>query len=247
MVDGDPVTPAEVGGRRRVARGLVWLRARWSTVLLWLVLAWAAPRLWPHVGALLGVRAGDRTRPEVAVTLLDGRSLSLAALRGQVVLVNVWATWCAPCRVEMPLLEQTWQRHRAAGFVLLGASVDRGDPAAVRAFLAERGISYPVAIVGAEVIQALGGVVGYPTSILIGRDGRVRHRVMGPIGPVTLEPAIRRALAEAPEAEAPEAEAPEAEAPEAEAPREAPSPGAPPALTPLAAPAPGASRSPGAR
>lgn len=221
------MTSVEVGGRRRVARGLVWLRARWSTVLLWVVLAWAAPRLWPHVGALLGVRAGDRARPEATVTLLDGRSLSLADLRGQVVLVNVWATWCAPCRVEMPLLEQTWQRHRAAGFVLLGASVDRGDPADVRAFLAERGISYPVAIVGADVIQALGGVMGYPTSILIGRDGRVQHRVMGPIGPVTLEPAIRRALAEAPPAEAPPVTLPAVRSP--------------------AAPAPAASRSPAAR
>ena len=227
MVDGDPVTPAEAGGRQRGARGVAWLRARWSTVLLWLVLAWAAPRLWPHVGALLGVRAGDRARPEATVTLLDGRSLSLVDLRGQVVLVNVWATWCAPCRVEMPLLEQTWQRHRAAGFLLLGASVDRGDPADVRAFLAERGISYPVAIVGADVIQALGGVMGYPTSILIGRDGRVQHRVMGPIGPVTLEPAIRRALAEAPPAEVP--------------------PATPPAVSSPAAPAPAASRSPAAR
>jgi thiol-disulfide isomerase/thioredoxin len=227
VVDGDPVTPAEAGGRQRGARGVAWLRARWSTVLLWLVLAWAAPRLWPHVGALLGVRAGDRARPEATVTLLDGRSLSLADLRGQVVLVNVWATWCAPCRVEMPLLEQTWQRHRAAGFLLLGASVDRGDPADVRAFLAERGISYPVAIVGADVIQALGGVMGYPTSILIGRDGRVQHRVMGPIGPVTLEPAIRRALAEAPPAEVP--------------------PATPPAVSSPAAPAPAASRSPAAR
>jgi thiol-disulfide isomerase/thioredoxin len=227
VVDGDPVTPAEAGGRQRVARGVAWLRARWSTVLLWLVLAWAAPRLWPHVGALLGVRAGDRARPEATVTLLDGRSLSLVDLRGQVVLVNVWATWCAPCRVEMPLLEQTWQRHRAAGFLLLGASVDRGDPADVRAFLAERGISYPVAIVGADVIQALGGVMGYPTSILIGRDGRVQHRVMGPIGPVTLEPAIRRALAEAPPAEVP--------------------PATPPAVSSPAAPAPAASRSPAAR
>ena len=245
MGDGDSLTPLGAdgapGGASRGAsrwvRGVAWLRTHWSTLLLWLALAWAAPRLWPHVGALLGVRAGDRTRPEASVTLLDGRPLSLAALRGQVVLVNVWATWCAPCRVEMPLLEQTWQRHRAAGFVLLGASVDRGDPATVRAFLAEHGISYPVAIVGADVIQALGGVVGYPTSILIGRDGRVRHRVMGPIGPVTLEPAIRRALAETPEAETPEAETP----------REATSAGAPPVLTPPAAPAPAASRSPAAR
>jgi hypothetical protein len=131
----------------------------------------------------------------------------------------------------MPLLEQTWQRHRGAGFVLLGASVDRGDPQAVRAFLAERGITYPVAIVGPDVIQALGGVVGYPTSILIGRDGRVQHRVMGPIGPVTLEPAIRRALA-APIPAMPIPAAPGGEAG---------------GVTPPAAPAPAASRSPAGR
>ena len=233
MAGGDGLTPLGAdrapGGASRWVRGVAWLRTHWSTLLLWVALAWAAPRLWPHVGALLGVRAGDRTRPEVAVTLLDGRPLSLAALRGQVVLVNVWATWCAPCRVEMPLLEQTWQRHRAAGFVLLGASVDRGDPATVRAFLAEHGISYPVAIVGADVIQALGGVVGYPTSILIGRDGRVQHRVMGPIGPVTLEPAIRRALAEAPPPDAAPA---------------GPPPATSPAVRSPVAPAPAASRSP---
>lgn len=216
MAVGEAPPPGDQAWRR----GLAWVRARGATLLFWGVLLWASPRLLPHVGALLGVRTGAPDAPAAAVTLLDGRPLALADLRGQVVLVNVWATWCAPCRVEMPLLEQTWRRHRAAGFTLLGASVDRGDPAAVRAFLAERGISYPVAIVGADVIQAL-GVVGYPTSILLGRDGRVRHRVMGPIGPLTLEPAIRRALAEL-----------------------APEPGA---LTPRAAPAPAASRSPAAR
>jgi hypothetical protein len=96
----------------------------------------------------------------------------------------------------MPLLEATWNRHKAAGLVLIGASVDTGDPQTVRDFITERGISYPIAIVGSDVIRELGGVVGYPTSVLIGRDGRVRHRVMGPIGPLSLEPAIRRALAE---------------------------------------------------
>lgn len=217
MGSGEALPPGGAGWRR----GLAWVRARGATLLFWGVLLWAAPRLLPHVGALLGVRTRDPDVPAMAVTLLDGRPLSLAALRGQVVLVNVWATWCAPCRVEMPLLEQTWRRHRAAGFTLLGASVDRGDPAAVRAFLAQRGISYPVAIVGPDVVQALGGVAGYPTSILIGRDGRVRHRVMGPIGPLTLEPAIRRALAEPP---------PRADGAGA--------------LTTPAAPAPAASRSP---
>lgn len=157
---------------------------------------WALPRLLPHVGALVGIRTRDAGTPQFTVRTLDDVVLSTDSLRGKVVLVNVWATWCAPCRVEMPLLEATWQRHRAAGLVLLGASVDRGDPADVRAFVTSRNITYPIAIVGDDVIRQLGGVFGYPTSVLIGRDGRIRHRVTGPIGPVTLEPAIRRALAE---------------------------------------------------
>jgi len=157
---------------------------------------WALPRLLPHVGALLGIRTRDAGTPQFTVRTLDDAVLSMDSLRGRVVLVNVWATWCAPCRVEMPLLEATWQRHRAAGLVLLGASVDRGDPVNVRAFITSRDITYPIAIVGDDVIRELGGVFGYPTSVLIGRDGRIMHRVTGPIGPVTLEPAIRRALAE---------------------------------------------------
>jgi cytochrome c biogenesis protein CcmG, thiol:disulfide interchange protein DsbE len=173
-----------------------WRWPHWSTLLAVVVGLWALPRLLPHVGALVGIRARDASVPHFTVQTLDGATISMDSLRGKVVLVNVWATWCAPCRVEMPLLEATWQRHRAAGLVLLGASVDRGDPDDVRAFVTSRNITYPIAIVGDDVIRALGGVFGYPTSVLIGRDGRIMHRVMGPIGPVSLEPAIRRAIRE---------------------------------------------------
>lgn len=157
---------------------------------------WASPRLLPHLGALVNVRARDARTPTFAVTTLDGEPLTSAQLRGKVVLINVWATWCLPCRAEMPLMQSTYERHRAAGLVIVGASVDRGDPAIVRAFVTERGITYPIAIVGQDFIDALGGVRGYPTSVLVGRDGVVRHSVMGPIGPLSLEPAIRRALAD---------------------------------------------------
>lgn len=168
----------------------------WSTLLLIVLGIWALPRLLPHLGALVGYRTRDARTPEFRVHTLTGDTLSMQSLRGKVVLVNVWATWCLPCRVEMPMLESTWKRHRDAGFVLLGASVDRGDPATVRAFVTERGITYPIAIVDQSVTAALGGVRGYPTSVLIGRDGVVRHTVIGPVGPLTLEPALRRALAD---------------------------------------------------
>lgn len=171
-----------------------WLRRHWSSLVVAIVVALALPRLLPHVGALVGVRARTAVRPTYAMRSLDGRAITSDSLRGRVVLVNVWATWCLPCRAEMPLMEATWRRHREAGLVILGASVDRGDPAEVRRFVESRGITYPIAIVGQDVIDALGGIHGYPTSVLIGRDGTVRHTVVGPIGALSLEPAIRRAL-----------------------------------------------------
>jgi cytochrome c biogenesis protein CcmG/thiol:disulfide interchange protein DsbE len=175
------------GGWRR------WLT--WSNVLLAVVLVWAAPRLLPHLGALVGVAERAAHVPTFAVTTRDGQRLTQDSLRGRVVLVNLWATWCAPCRVEMPALQQLATAYAAEGVMVLGLSVDRGPARDVDRFLAERGITYPVAIVDERTVAAFGGVRGYPTSLLLDRDGVIRHAVVGPIGPVTLRPALRRLLA----------------------------------------------------
>lgn len=175
-----------------------WLPAwfTWPNLLVLVVGIWAAPRCWPHVEALVGVSAREARRPVYTVTTRTGRVLTADSLRGHVVLVNVWATWCPPCRAEMPALQQLADAYAAEGVIVLGLSVDRGPAAQVDAFLAERGITYPVAIVGDRIIQAFGGVRGYPTSLLLDRQGVVRHAVMGPVGPLTLRPALRRLLAE---------------------------------------------------
>ena len=168
----------------------------WTTLLALLVFTLAFPRLLPHLKALVGIRLKQASHPVYSVRTLNGGALTQDSLRGRVVLINVWATWCLPCRAEMPLMENSWQRHRQEGLVILGASVDRGDPRDVQTFVSSRNITYPIAIVDADFISAIGGVVGYPTSILVGRDGTMLHKVMGPIGPLTLEPAIRKALAD---------------------------------------------------
>ena len=142
------------------------------------------------------MRARDARRPDYMVTTRSGERLTSASLRGKVVLVNVWATWCPPCRAEMPALQQLADAYAAEDMVLLGLSVDRGSAGEVDAFLAERGITYPVAIVDDQVIAAFGGVRGYPTSFLVDRQGVVQHTVMGPVAPLTLRPAIRRLLAD---------------------------------------------------
>lgn len=167
-----------------------------SNLILFIALWWAGPRLLPHLGALVGVRSGPDTVPSYAYQGLAGEALSADSLRGRVVLVNFWATWCSPCRVEMPLLEAMYQRHRDEGFVVVGFAVDQAPTRTVADFVRARGVTYPIAHVASEAERRFGGIRGYPTSFLLDRTGRIRHQVLGPIGPLSLEPAVRRLLAE---------------------------------------------------
>ena len=177
-------------------------RPRWrvpvNTIALLLVVAWLGPRFLPHLGALVGIESGGHQQPRFAVTTLEGAPVSDSTIRGHVVLVNFWATWCLPCRAEMPLLQAMSQRHRDAGLIVLGLSVDRTSPASVTQWLRERDITYPVAMVGRDVETAFGGVQGYPTSVLLDRTGTVRYKVLGPLAMASLEPAVRRLLNETP-------------------------------------------------
>ena len=173
---------------------------RWfnfTNLLLVVVMIWAAPRCWPHVKALVGIAPEVALRPEFHVVTRGGNSISTNDLRGRVVLVNIWATWCTPCRAEMPALQQLADVYASDSVVVLGLSVDRnaGD---VDRFITERNIAYPVAVVGDDIIAALGGVRGYPTSFLLDKRGIIRHKVLGPIAPLTLRPAINRLVREPP-------------------------------------------------
>lgn len=194
----DAPDPGSDGAAARPPRG--WARWRkhltiWN-VLTVAVLVWAAPRLWPHLGALVGLESGPGTTPQYAYVGLDGSELSTESLQGKVVLVNFWATWCTPCRVEMPLLDAMHRRHAAEGFVVVGLAVDRASTEAVARYVRERGVTYPVAHVDAAAERVFGGVRGYPTSFLLDRRGRIRHTVLGPVAPLSLEPAVRRLLDE---------------------------------------------------
>jgi thiol-disulfide isomerase/thioredoxin len=171
---------------RRLTLGRVVFAAIW---------VYLGIRLLPHLATLVGVPNADGT-PRYRFESLAGGAIDSDSLRGKVVLVNVWATWCAPCRVEMPALQAMADRHRDRGLVVIGLSRDVGGTEPVRAFLAERGISYPVAVVESSAERIFGGVHGYPTSFLIDRAGRIRQRAMGPLAMVSFEPAVRRLLKE---------------------------------------------------
>ncbi|MEJ2501898.1 MAG: TlpA disulfide reductase family protein [Gemmatimonadota bacterium] len=173
-------------------------RAAWKRGLdaaLWIavlgVLAW---RFGPQVGAALGIGGTDQPAPPFAVATLDGDTLSLADLQGQVVLVNFWATWCPPCRLEMPGFQDVWDDYRNEGFVIVGLSVDRGVRDDVVRWVRQRGITYPIAFAPGAVVRAYGGARVLPPSVLIDRDGRIVHRVEGFYAEPALRAAVRRLL-----------------------------------------------------
>ena len=116
---------------------------------------------------------------DFTVSLLGGETLRLKGQRGKPVLVNFWATWCAPCREEMPALERLYLKHRARGFVLLAVSVDT-DAALVKPFLEQFKLTFPVAVDAKMDLANAYGVRALPASFLIDRDGYLTALALGP-------------------------------------------------------------------
>ena len=120
--------------------------------------------------------------PRYAATTLAGDSVSTGALAGKVVLLNIWATWCAPCRAEIPYLQSLYEKHRADGLEIVGVSVDaRGQDAAIRDFAQEFRMTYPIWRDPDERVQSLYMALGVPSSYLIDRTGVLRWRRLGTI------------------------------------------------------------------
>ncbi|HEU5208819.1 MAG TPA: TlpA disulfide reductase family protein [Longimicrobiales bacterium] len=155
-----------------------------------LVLGFLALRIYPQLRAAAGIGGSERQAPAFMVETLDGTSIDAETLRGKVVLVNFWATWCPPCRVEMPGFQRVYEARRDEGFVVLGLSTDRGSVRAVGEFVRDRQLTFPVAMAPKPVVRAFGGVRALPTSFLIDRNGVIRQEVTG----LFAEPALRLAV-----------------------------------------------------
>lgn len=125
-----------------------------------------------------------------------GKMIRLSAYRGKVVLVNFWATWCPPCRHEIPDFIRTQARLRSRGFEILGLSLDEGGAEAVAPFAQRIGINYEVVLGNQEVASLYGGIRGIPTSFLIDRKGHIARVFPGMLEPATLDHAIAALLGE---------------------------------------------------
>lgn len=167
----------------------------WGERALWVgVLVFIAVRLGPQAGALLGVGPTLGAAPDFTVETLDGEVVDPATLQGKVVVVNFWATWCPPCRLEVPALQKLHEEFGSEGLVVLGLSTDAGGVAGVREFLDERGVTYPVAMADGAVRRAFGGVTALPTTFIMDRDGVIQHRVFGFFAPPAMSAAVKRLL-----------------------------------------------------
>jgi thiol-disulfide isomerase/thioredoxin len=131
--------------------------------------------------------------PEFKLTALDGKPLTLAALQGKVIFLNFWATWCGPCRAEVPDLIALQDRYKGR-LQIIGLNVDDDDPAEIQKYVDETGINYPVAMTSNDIRIQYGGIPALPTSFVLDTEGRVVQKHVGLWNPSVYETEIRALL-----------------------------------------------------
>ena len=162
---------------------------------------WITPatNLQAHANGLAAA-GGHPAAPDFSLPNIDGGRVNLADYKGKVVMVDFWATWCGPCRIEIPEFVELQNRYRDEGLAIIGISEDDG-PEPVRDFYKEFRMNYPVAMGNDEVSQLYGGVIGLPTTFLIGRDGRIYAKHAGATDIAVFDEEIKTLLAAQPQAE----------------------------------------------
>ncbi len=179
-----------------------------GVVALLAIMVWA-DRKFPAAGRAPAVASQDPTGltdsllSRVAIRNLQDQDVTLSQYAGQVVLVNFWATWCAPCKVEIPWLIEFQKKYSPRGFTILGVSMDEDGKKAVLPFLdAERfdveghqeAINYPILLGNDSIADKFGGVIGLPTSMLFTRDGKKIKTIVGLVNHDEIAKAIENLL-----------------------------------------------------
>lgn len=116
--------------------------------------------------------------PEFVLPMLAGGEVELAKLRGRTVILDFWATWCAPCEVQMPILDALWREQGDGPLMIVGVSVDTDPPASVAKWVESRGFRYPIAF-GDQELAMHYGILGFPSLVVIDPEGRIRARHTG--------------------------------------------------------------------
>jgi thiol-disulfide isomerase/thioredoxin len=163
---------------------LVGLGVAALLVLMW----WANKKFPPQERQAVSTSSAPTDAPTIALKDLNDQDVTLAQYKGKVVLVNFWATWCGPCKVEIPWMIEFQQKYGPRGFTVLGVSMDEDGKKAVQPFLDKErfdvngqkvAMNYPIVFGSDAIAEKFGGVMGLPTSMLYTRDGKKIRTIVG--------------------------------------------------------------------
>lgn len=160
------------------------------------IMIFAARKLknYPHYSKLPTANVKGKPAPDFTLTSLDGKTVQLSALKGKAVVLNFWATWCAPCKIEVPWLVDLQKQYGPEGLEIIGIAMDEGSKEEVAEFTKEMNINYTVAIGDEKIAEAYGNILGLPTTFYIGRDGNMISKVPGLVSHKEIEDNIKQAL-----------------------------------------------------
>ena len=143
----------------------------------------------------VGVLRGQ-TAPDFELTTLDGKKMRLSDFRGKAVLLNFWATWCEPCKIEMPWFVQLEKQYGPEGLQVLGVAMDDTGENEISQFVKEMGVNYPVLLGKESVGDEYGGIIHLPTTFYIDRSGKIVEHIEGLHSRHDMETNIKTALAQ---------------------------------------------------
>src|SRR5215469_13834609 len=183
----EPPSPPESSGRNPLALVVVAVIA---ASMLYFGLRMAR-RSSADAPAILGK---STPAPDFTLEKLDGGSMKLSDLRGKAVLLNFWATWCGPCKIETPWLVELQSQYASQGLQVVGVAMDDSGKEEIAKFAKDMGVNYPVLLGKEAVGDAYGGVAYLPQSFFIGRDGKIVDKIIGIDSRSVIEQGIKKAL-----------------------------------------------------
>lgn len=133
---------------------------------------------------------------DFTVELVSGDTFQLSEQKGKVVMLNIWATWCAPCHEETPDFVDLYNKYKSDGLVVLGVSVDKQGTSVVKPFIKKYDVNYPMVVDEGEIMDKYGPTMSIPTTYIIGRDGSLKYFAVGALTKKELEPRLQELLAE---------------------------------------------------